>query len=122
MSCYVGKFKSGVKHGLGCSYFRNGDKYAGECFGFGIHEFSVYHFSNGHRHECSRNDGSKQSYGTDTLQNGDSNCGEQDSGSLNKSLPPLADAVLQANLGCKEGQLKMQFTFAESMKGLELPP
>lgn len=77
-------------------------------------------FSNGHRHECSWHDGLKQGYGKDTLQNGDSNCGEQDSGSLNKSLPPLADAVLQANLGCKKGQLKMQFTFAESTKGLEV--
>ncbi|KAF7808802.1 putative S-adenosylmethionine-dependent methyltransferase At5g37990 [Senna tora] len=41
-SCYIGEFKYGVKHGLGCYHFRNGDRYDGEYFGDKIHGF---HFS-----------------------------------------------------------------------------
>ncbi|PKI77655.1 hypothetical protein CRG98_001938 [Punica granatum] len=32
-NCSVGEFNCGVKHGLGCYHFRNGDRYAGEYFG-----------------------------------------------------------------------------------------
>ncbi|KAF8019696.1 hypothetical protein BT93_G0402 [Corymbia citriodora subsp. variegata] len=61
---------------------RNGDRCAGEYFGYDIHGIGVYRFTNGHCYEVSCHEGLKQGYGMYTLRNGDSKCCEWDSSSL----------------------------------------